>query len=242
MKSLVDDVLVAIPWSGWDPHRQAALGWVARQWVGHGFRPPTLGIPDGDDWVKAEAVRNAIADQPADILVIADADAWCDGVGDAVRSVRQGAPWARPHRLVYRLSPASTRQVLDGTDPYPGMELDPDEPTARRPGRPNEGYGGIDGGGIVVIRRDIYDDCPLDPRFRGWGHEDASWARALTVLHGGPVRHNHPLWHLWHPPQPRLSRGMGSGESAELQQRYHRSRTPEAMRRLIDEAKEVSLC
>lgn len=240
MKALVDDVLVAIPWSGWDPHRQAALAWVAHQWGTAGYQP-TLGIPDGDTWCKAEAVRNAIADQPGDILVIADADVHCEGVQDAIDAVRRGAPWARPHRLVWRLSQASTAAVLAGAEPRQGMELDPDEPTATRPGRRNEGYGGVDGGGIVVVRRDIYEDCPLDPRFRGWGHEDVSWARALTVLHGGPTRFGHDLWHLWHPPQPRLSRGFGSGESALLQDTYSRARSPEAMRRLIDQAKEA-LC
>jgi hypothetical protein len=240
VKSLVDDVLVAIPWFGRDPRREAALAWVARRWVDNGFPSPSLGVPNGDDWCKAEAVANAIAHSDAPILVLADADVWCDGVQDAIDRVRQGAPWARPHRLVYRLSPTSTQQVLAGTNPYPGMELDPDEPTARRPGRLNEGYGGVDGGGIVVVRRDIYDDVPLDPRYIGWGHEDVSWAAALTKLHGGPVRFGHNLWHLWHPPQPRLGRGFGSLEEVQLHQRYVKARTPELMRALIDEAKGVS--
>lgn len=233
-------VLVAVPIHGRCPHREAALGWVARQWSATPYRP-MLGIPDGETWCKAEAVRNAIADQPGDILVIADADVWSDGLQDAIDAVRNGATWARPHRLVWRLSPASTAAVLNGTTPHRGMDLDPDEPTANRPGRRNEGYGGVDGGGIVVVRRDVYEDCPLDPRFRGWGHEDVSWARALTVLHGGPVRFGHDLWHLWHPPQARHSRGFGSAESALLQDTYSRARSPEAMRRLIDQAKEA-LC
>lgn len=231
-------VLVAVPVHGNDPHRQAALGWVARQWGLSPYRP-MLGCPDTEVWCKAEAVRNAIGDLDADILVVADADVWCDGLQDAIDAVHRGAPWARPHRLVHRLSQASTAAVLAGTPPHRGMELDPDEPTARRPGHRNEGYGGVDGGGIVVVRRDIWDDCPLDPRFRGWGHEDTSWARALTVLHGGPVRFNHDLWHLWHPPQPRLGRGFGSAESAELEAQYRRARTPEAMRRLVDQARQL---
>ena len=238
MKALVDDVHVAIPWSGRDPHREAALGWVARRWVANGFGPPTLGIPDGADWVKAEAVRNAIAGSTAPILCIADADCWSDGVPEAVARVRTGAPWAIPHNLVWRLSPQATTQVLHGIEPHERLQLDPDEPTARK----RKGYAGRPGGGIVVIRRDVYEDCPMDPRFAGWGHEDESWALALTLLHGKPARLGAHLWHLWHPPQERLSRGFGSAESELLYRRYHNARTPESMRRLVDEAKEVTAC
>lgn len=241
MKSLVDDVLVAIPWMGDDPFRRAALGWVTQRWVAAGYRP-TLGMSIGDTWVKAEAVRSAIAGSTADILVITDADVWCDGVEDAIRSVRQGAIWSRPHRLVWRLSPESTRQVLAGATPQQGMELDPSDPMTRLPGRVNQGYGAVDGGGIIVVRRDIYEDVPLDPRYRGWGREDTSWALAVDRLHGGPVRHRHDLWHLYHPPQERLTRNCGSGDDDRLTQRYSQARTPEAMRRLVDEAKEATLC
>jgi hypothetical protein len=228
-----DDVHVAIPWSGDCPHRVAALSWVADRWAAAGHRL-TLGIPGVDHWVKALAVRNAIGDSDAEILVVADADVWSDGVPEAIARVQAGAPWAIPHKLLYRLSPASTAKVLAGTDPQPGIELDPDEPTARR----NEGYGARPGGGIVVLRRDVYDDCPLDPRFVGWGHEDEAWALALNRLHGGPCRLAAPMWHLWHPPQPRLTRGHGSEASAALYRRYDRARNdPDAMRALIDEAR-----
>jgi hypothetical protein len=239
VKALVDDVTVAVPWAGRDPHREAALAWVTRQWVDEGFAAPSLGVPTGDTWVKAEAVAHAIAYSETPILAICDADVWSDGVHDAIARVRAGAPWAIPHNLVWRLSPEATRQVLDGTEPHEGLQLDPDEPTARK----RQGYAGRPGGGIVVIRRDVYEDCPMDPRFQGWGHEDEAWALALTRLHGGPVRFGAHLWHLWHPPQLRLSRGLGSAENELLYRRYHKARnSPELMRRLVDEAKEVTAC
>src|SRR5690606_37809457 len=84
------------------------------------------------------------------------------------------AGWAVPHRLVYRLSEAATSGVLAGLAPSPGMRL------VQAP------YVGYAGGGITVLPRSTYDQVPLDPRFRGWGQEDESWAHALTVLAGDP--------------------------------------------------------
>lgn len=230
MKSLVEDVRVAIPWFGRDPHREAALAWVARKWAGSGYQP-MLGIPGVDHWVKALAARNAIEGSTAPILAICDADVWSDGIDEAIQRVRDGAPWAIPHNKLYRLDQEGTRQVLDGAEPHERMPL-----AELRPGMPGFPYQGQAGGGIVVMRRDVWDDCPLDPRFTGWALEDGAWDLALRCLYGPPVRLKHPLWHLWHPPQEH--RGVGTPESSALHKRYARAkRRPELMRALIDEAR-----
>jgi len=72
------------------------------------------------------------------------------------------------------------------------------------------------GGGCTVVRRDVYESCPLDPRFKGWGQEDAAWGVALTAMYGPPWRSVEPLWHLWHAPQGRigLTDAMMRGECA----------------------------
>ncbi len=231
------DVLVAIPWASWCPHRQAALSWVARQWGALGV-VPVLGSPGTDEWCKAKAVANAIAGHPGDdrpdILVVADADAWSPGVAEAIQRVRAGAPWVIPHHKVHRLNPEATADVLDGRPPHTGMPLD----QSFGPDIPGIAYAGVMGGGIVVCRRDVYEDCPLDPRFVGWGQEDESWGLALRCLYGPPVRLSAPLWHLWHPPQPRMNRGTGSDASAALYRRYSKARRrPDEMRALIDEGR-----
>lgn len=228
----VMSVHVAVPWAGDCPHRTAALHWVARQWGDAGHRV-TLGIPNGDTWVKADAVRNAIGDSTAPILVVADADVWTDGVPEAIDRVRAGAAWAVPHLKVHRFTQAATAEILDGRSPDPALPIEPF----------NEGgapiaYGGVMGGGIVVLRRDVYDACPLDPRFEGWGQEDEAWGKALRCLYGPPARLKHPLWHLWHPPQQRQSRGVGSDAGAALYRRYAKAfGRPDQMRALIDEAR-----
>lgn len=233
----MDDLLVAVPWASWCQHRQAALAWVARQWADIGHVGIRLGKPNSDGWCKAEAVGNAIADQPGDILVVTDADVFSPGVVEAIQRVRDGAPWVIPHHKVHRLSPEATTDVLNGRNPHPGMPLDP-----FHEGLPGIAYAGVMGGGIVVCRRDVYGQCPLDPRFTGWGQEDESWGLALRCLYGPPVRLSEPLWHLWHPPQPRLNRGTGSEAGMALYKRYSKvRRRPEQMRALIDEGRGV-LC
>lgn len=233
----MDDVLVALPWAATSPEREAALGWVAHQWgslgLHHGQLMLGLGQTD-DGWCKAAGVENAIRDRPGDILAISDADVFTDGVVEAVERVRAGAPWVIPHHKVHRLAQEATGDVLAGRPPHVEMPLD----RSFGPDIPGLAYAGVMGGGIVVCRRDVYEQCPLDPRFVGWGQEDESWGLALRCLYGPPVRLSEPLWHLWHPPQPRLNRGTGSEAGMALYRRYSRAkRRPEEMRALIEEGR-----
>lgn len=168
-----------------------------------------LGEVSGE-WCKARAVAEALKEVSADVLVVADADAWCATTPDIVEAVRAGAAWGVPHRGIRRLTADATARVLEGADPE---ELGPDkleEPPARA----------HRGGGIVVLRRDVWDEVPLDPRFIGWGHEDDAWGMALWTLAGPAVDGGGRLWHLWHPPQERPSRSFGHPESFELYRRY----------------------
>lgn len=172
--------------------------------------------------MKAEALWPAIEASSAEIIAIHDADVWTEGLGDALRAVQEGAAWAVPHRTVIRLSEAGTRAYAVG-EPWEGQESD-----RRRLG--------VVGGGVIVAHRDVLLDVPMDPRFVGYGQEDASWGYALRCLVGEPWRGEADLIHLWHPPQGRLSRKYGSLESRRLFRRYYAARkNPEAMRSLIAE-------
>lgn len=213
---------VLIPWRSGCPHREAALRWVIPQYPW----PVFAGCPAGEEWCKAEAVGYALDITDADVLVIADADVWCDETPAAVEAVEQGAPWAVPHISVRRLSKAATADVLAGSPPTALHALD--EPA----------YRAHIGGGIVVLRRDVYEACPLDTRFVGWGREDDSWGEALRCLYGRPRQGTGQLWHLWHPSQPRTDRKHGSDESEALYQRYLYARhQPARMTQLIEETR-----
>jgi hypothetical protein len=162
--------------------------------------------------------------------VVADADAWCATTPDIVEAVRAGAPWGVPHRGIRRLTAEATARVFAGAE---FEQLGPEalEEPASRAHR---------GGGLIVLRRDVWDTVPLDPRFVGWGHEDDAWGMALWTLAGPAVDGRGRLWHLWHPPQERLTRRLGSGASRVLFERYAAAlhKRP-AMAELVEEAKEA---
>lgn len=176
-------------------------------------------------WVKALAVTPAVAASRADVIVVADADCWTDGLPAAIDAVAAGAPWAIPHTGVFRLDEHGTTAVLQGA------RWD-DQPLTQRP------YRGIPGGGFVVAHREVIEQVPLDSRFVGWGQEDECWAVALSTLVGAPWRGHEPLIHLYHPSQERLTRRKGSLEGWELRRRYIQARgNAPAMAVLLEEAK-----
>lgn len=211
---------VVIPYAGECPHRARALERV------RGLYPwPVTIAHGGSPWSKGAAVMPVVEASSADVVVLADADVWTDGIHEAVAEVVAGAAWAIPHRAVYRLTEVSTKALALG-QPWEHLE------TAERP------YLGVEGGGVLAIHRSLFMQVPLDPRFLGWGQEDESWAVALRTVLGAPWRGHAPLVHLWHPPQPRVSRRRGNETSWRLRRRYVKAQhDPSAMRALLEEAR-----
>lgn len=215
-------VELIIPWLPGCPYREAAWRWLEPKY----HYPVRLAL-GRNPWCNGEAVNRAISESNADICAIADADVWCDGLPEAIAAVAEGAPWSIPHRVVYRLSEAGTAAVIGGA-PFDN------QPLAQTP------YTGIAGGGYVVARRETMLDIPLDSRFIGWGQEDASFAVALNTLAGPKWRGTAPLYHLYHPPQQRMSRRTGSMAGRALERRYMAAHgNPAQMRALVDEVKDA---
>lgn len=212
-------VAVIVPWRPDGAERDRNWAFLRDQWAEH-F--PNWEIVEGHcpegPWNKALAVADALKRTDAAVLVVADADIWCPEIAHAVRQVvsHPEYTWAVPHRKVYRLASEPTARLIDGrlnwdTLGYPKLAQGP--------------YTGIAGGGLVVIRRDLYGKAPFDPRFNGWGGEDSAAGITWTALYGTPWRGTAPLWHLWHPPQKRLTRVCGSEASMALLNRYKTNRT-----------------
>lgn len=217
-------VTVCVPFRGGCEHREKAWAYIRKKYEAAGF-DVAVGTCDGP-WRKAVAVASAIESTDADVLVVADADVWCDRTRDAVREVESGeSAWSIPHVLVKRLTSAATQRVLEGGTLGGNLE----QPS----------YHGVMGGGVVVLSRDLWYRAPMDARFEGWGQEDEAWGLALRSVAGYPKpRYKGHLWHLWHPAPPRLSRGIGSTESLDLFRHWVRN-TDLAIREAQHALKEV---
>jgi Glycosyl transferase family 21 len=166
-------------------------------------------------WRKGTAVNAAVEASSADILVIADADVLIapDVLDRAIDLVHKRIEWIQPHRIVYRLSEAATRELLAGKLGF-GARLSRAQ-LARAPRR------GPAGGGLIVLRRVAFERVGgIDPRFIGWGGEDISFARALETLAGPRRQLAQPLWHLWHPPMERRLGDRACEENEALAGRY----------------------
>lgn len=222
------DVAVLVPYRPDNLDRARAWAALEPRWraLGDDYELVTAPGPEGP-WCKARAVHDALQATTAPICVVADADVWCDTVRAAVEVVADGAPWAMPHTLVRRLNRPGTSAWLEGASfgsSPAGLAQHP--------------YQGVEGGGLVVVRRSTLEEVPLDARFTGWGQEDESWALALRTLVGPLHRLTGTLWHLWHPPAPRAGRGVGTLASVELRGRYRRAYLkPGLMERVITDAR-----
>jgi len=215
---------VIIPWQPGCVYRALNLDWTIAKWESHGYTPILGTLPDNQPFIKADAVAAGLKDSDAEFIVVTDGDLWLDETIWGIEDIQNdGYPWVMPHNTINRMNPSATSRVLAGGAIGP--------PLAQRP------YRGVLGGGVVIIRREVYDDVPLDPRFVGWGQEDESWGIALRTLHPDGRMGTGDLWHLWHPPGDRKNRRTGSDDSVRLRNRYSLARRKgvEVMRALIDE-------
>lgn len=193
--------------------------------------PIAVGEGDASSWSKGAALADGVALAPtADVLVIHDAD--CIVSAPALRACvtacADGAPWAMPHVWVHRLNRRATCEVEAGR----AMPWEvPDRDRDRLP------YRGVPGGGVTVVRADVWADCPVDPRFIGWGGEDEAWGWALTTLYGPPWRPpagDDRLYHLWHPHAAPRQRFPTRPDARALLQRYRNARrVPRVMRAVV---------
>lgn len=174
--------VVVVPWRP-TPDRLAGWHFLERLWQQRHPDWRLVTCDHGGEWFKGEAVALGVRASFEDVLVIADADVWCDQTDRAVEAVRAGAPWAVPHARILRLDEASTARVLAGEPMAPTLSLE------RRPHR------AVSGGGLVVMRRDVFEACPMPVMGR---REDEIWQTQLVPRFGRPWRGTADLYHLYH--------------------------------------------
>lgn len=211
---------IIIPAGGECVYRASARSWLASRWEPFNV---IVGVCEGP-WSKAVAVEDALTRSTADVIVVHDGDSWSEATRQVALEVESGqARWGVPFTTVHRLDKESTQRVLAGDiEPHAGRLIKP-------PHRM------VPGGGITVLTRELYEEAPLDHRFRGWGYEDECWGLALRLLAGAPLVHGAKLWHLWHPP---ADRAEFKRESLYVRNLYTRARRrPAAMRDLLKGAR-----
>lgn len=187
MPSSVDLIIPYMPDEGL---RDKNFHYLTSLWEEH---HPSVGIHVGlvqGMWNKAKAIDNALKTSSAEIIIVADADVWCEPrfIVRAAHHVARKRSWSMPHQKVYRMDKATSAQW---TPEYRGKVRYDRQP-----------YPGVPGGGLFVIRREDYNLCPMDPRFVGHSGQDIAWAHSAHTLVGPLYRLSGKLWHLYHEPQP----------------------------------------
>lgn len=216
---------VIIPWRAGCPYRQLNLDWLISGLESFGYRVILGELEPDQPWSKARAVQAGLAQSTAEHIVISDGDVWSGFVEQAVDMLAE-FPYAVPFREVKRLTPEATGVALTTGNLHGKLQ--------------QQAYNGVEGGGLLAISRENYERVPLDPRFVGWGQEDESWGMALLALLGKGWRGTEPLYHLWHPPQPRQNRATGSEASRNLRNQYLRARRDVAMMQgIVDQARSL---
>lgn len=228
----MNEIAILIPFGNETPWRRRALEHV-KTWYGQELEGARISVGfHGEPWSKARAVAEALSGSTEQIVVIADADCITPGIKQAVRAVQQGSPWAMPHMKVYRMGQVASNHIFEG--------VNPGSLTGQIRWLDQAPYKGYEGGGITVMRRETYLECPLDPGFMGWGQEDEAWALALNGLYGAPWRGVAPLYHLWHEKPPRISRYAGSAASLARLGLYKEAVTHGRWADLLKEGRELA--
>ena len=164
----------------------------------------------------------ASLDDPDDVVVLGDADTLPepDALRAAVAAARTSNLVHLPYTAYHWLGPAGSAQFASGVPPE---DCDFDL------------INGACSGVYVTTRRTWERHGGQDPRFRGWGYEDAAWNLAHTTMLGAPPqRHPGRVYALHHHAETRA--GMQYEANAALMERYRdASGDAPAMASLISE-------
>lgn len=209
-------VEVCIPWRP-TADRLPAFNRCITFWRDNGFSIH-LGDSDGVTFSKSQALNRAVKKTDADIVILADADTLPDNINqvtDAIHCIDAAdAHMVFPFTWYHYVDAdhVETEDLSTITD-YSTVEHST--------------------GGIVVIRRSTYWAAGgFDERFVGWGHEDCSFAYAVTTMFG-EQRLPGIVWSFEH---PSVIRSPSDG-NVELGGRYRDAKwNTVEMQALIDEA------
>ncbi len=241
-----------MPFTSDGAERQAAWAWLERYWR---WALPGAEVAVADDggkpFSKSCSVNTAASSATGDVYVIMDADCYMDASAlvSCAEDVRRNRSWWMPYRGMWRLGKEATQSLLE-TPPEHQLRLGLPPIAADVQGGSEAWKWSLssrDNGALcqVIPARGFWHVGGMDPRFRGWGGEDSSFAMALDTL-WAPRSLNDSVHaaHLWHArigegegPRGRMWEGQSRPRTGvELRNRYTHCRgKPGAMRRLVNE-------
>lgn len=218
---------IVVPWRAGDPDRERAWEWCRAYWSQFGW--PVIEVehpgpePFNRSWCINEGARRA---GDFDVLVIVDADAFCEDPAQVlagVESCRQTGKLTIPHSIGADLSAASTQNLIEGRKGWDAQPTQRRDPCTSR---------------VWMMRHDLFSQIGgFDTRFKGWGHEDiAAWS-AAAILRGVDQLPG-TTWHLWHTPSLGAARNTPNWmHGRKLSERYSAALRDGwiAMERLLNE-------
>lgn len=232
------------------PYRARSWEWLKQYWFSE--LPDieiVMGESTGEVFSKTEAVNNAAARARGRIFVIIDSDAYMDGsviqrCADAIdEAIARGQQrWFIPYRALYRLTESKSFDILQ-SDPSRPLRVDSPPPLSEVESTVGSMHGRRYGAMIQIMPREAFELVGgMDPRFRGWGGEDISFARAVDTLYENHKTTDNDVLHIWHPKNgdSYMTRTWNGQETAQpnkhLATRYsHATGDRAKMRALVDE-------
>lgn len=242
-------ISLLVPFRDDGEHRSRVWDWLERYWKAH---LPSVEIVQGHDsgtpFSKSAAVNDAARRARGRVFVILDADGYMDPqklqtcVDNIEAAVREGKRlWYMPYNKLFRLNEHTTLELLR-TNPEAAYAVSSPPPEKwLDPGRSHH-YGHQYGAMMQVMPREAFFMAGgFDPRFRGWGSEDAAFMRAVDTLYKQHDLAHNDLLHLWHAHtgndyKTRRWVGQTGSANSRLAQRYNAATgEPDFMRGLVNE-------
>jgi hypothetical protein len=202
-----------VPFRDDDEYRTRVWTWLKRYWMDHlASVEVIMGHDTGVPFSKAVAVNDAATRARGRVFVILDADAYLDThyvqryIDEIDMSVKEGIrQWYIPYDKLYRLSEAATLDLLETSpaleynfpSPPPPNILDTSPLSAHDHNSVHYGhqYGAL----IQMLPREaFYMVGGMDPRFRGWGSEDAAFMHSVDTMYCNHELGTNDALHLWH--------------------------------------------
>lgn len=198
-------VSLLVPFKDDGMHRGEVWNWLRQYWRGVYPEAEIIqGHDDGSPFSKSTAVNQAASLARGRTFVVIDADAYlpasvikgaADRIDQALHDKQR--TWFIPYDRLYRLDEDYTKGLLK-TSPSTPIPLPPSESDLENTPE-SQTYGHKFGALCQIMPREAFGLVEgMDPRFRGWGCEDAAFLRSIDTLYGQHEVIPGPIAHLWH--------------------------------------------